>query len=81
MMQAVRQKHTKPKMTLRRALHALGYRFRLHRRELPGSPDIVLPKYKTAIFVHGCFWHPSSKLQESDDTKNSGAVLDRKVGM
>ncbi|MDB5683491.1 MAG: very short patch repair endonuclease, partial [Sphingomonas bacterium] len=42
---------------VRRALHALGFRFRLHRADLPGRPDIVLPKHKTAIFVHGCFWH------------------------
>lgn len=56
-MRAVGQKHTKPEMTVRCTLHALGYRFRVQRRDLPGSPDIVLPKYKTAIFVHGCFWH------------------------
>lgn len=56
-MRAVGQKHTAPEMRVRRALHALGYRFRVQRRDLPGSPDIVLPKYKTAIFVHGCFWH------------------------
>ena len=56
-MQAVRQKNTKPEVTVRRLLHRLGYRFRLHRRDLPGSPDIVLPKHRTVIFVHGCFWH------------------------
>lgn len=56
-MRAVGQKHTAPEMTVRRVLHKLGYRFRVQRRELPGSPDIVLPKYKTVIFVHGCFWH------------------------
>src|SRR5437899_3214327 len=56
-MQAVKTKHTGPEMRLRRALHALGFRFRLHRRDLAGSPDIVLPKWRTAIFVHGCFWH------------------------
>lgn len=50
-------KNTKPELLVRRALHAMGYRFRLHRRDLPGSPDIVLPRYRTAIFVHGCFWH------------------------
>lgn len=56
-MRSVRQRDTKPEMVVRRRLHALGYRFRLQRRDLPGTPDIVLPKHKTAIFVHGCFWH------------------------
>ncbi|ADP70737.1 DNA mismatch endonuclease Vsr [Rhodomicrobium vannielii ATCC 17100] len=56
-MQAVGQKHTAPEMTVRRTLYALGYRFRVQRRDLPGSPDIVLRKHKTVIFVHGCFWH------------------------
>lgn len=56
-MKAVGQKDTKPEMIVRQTLHALGYRFRLHRRDLPGSPDIVLPRYRTVIFVHGCFWH------------------------
>lgn len=49
--------NTKPEVQVRRALHALGFRFRLHRKDLPGTPDIVLPKLRTAIFVHGCFWH------------------------
>ncbi|MDO8589121.1 MAG: very short patch repair endonuclease [Armatimonadota bacterium] len=56
-MSLVKQAHTKPEMVVRSLLHRQGYRFRLHRRDLPGSPDIVLPKYKTIIFVHGCFWH------------------------
>jgi len=56
-MAAIRGKDTKPEIVVRTALHALGYRFRLHRRNLPGTPDIVLPKYRTVIFVHGCFWH------------------------
>ena len=50
-------KDTKPEMLVRRALHRLGFRFRLHRRDLPGSPDVVLPGRRTALFVHGCFWH------------------------
>ena len=57
LMARVKGKHTKPEIAVRRALHRLGYRFRLHRSDLAGRPDIVLPKYKTAIFVHGCFWH------------------------
>ena len=56
-MARVKGKNTKPELLVRHALHALGYRFRLHRGNLPGRPDIVLPKYRTAIFVHGCFWH------------------------
>lgn len=56
-MRAVKRANTKPEMIVRQALHALGLRFRLHRRDLPGSPDIVLPKFRTVIFVHGCFWH------------------------
>jgi len=56
-MRAVRQKDTKPEIIVRKILHGLGFRFRLHRTDLPGTPDIVLRKYKTAIFVHGCFWH------------------------
>lgn len=56
-MQSVGTKNTGPEMVVRKALHAMGFRFRLHRKTLPGSPDIVLPKWRTAIFVHGCFWH------------------------
>ncbi|MEE5072108.1 very short patch repair endonuclease [Pseudomonas laurylsulfativorans] len=56
-MRAVKRAHTAPEIVVRQALHALGLRFRLHRRDLPGSPDIVLPKFRTVVFVHGCFWH------------------------
>lgn len=56
-MSAVHGKNTTPEIMVRRTLHALGVRFRLHRKDLPGKPDIVLPKYRTCIFVHGCFWH------------------------
>lgn len=56
-MRAIRKKDTKPEMRVRRRLHALGFRFRLHRRDLPGTPDIVLPRHRAAIQVHGCFWH------------------------
>lgn len=57
MMSKVKQRHTKPEIAVRKLLHRLGYRFRLHSKKLPGTPDIVLPKYKSVIFVHGCFWH------------------------
>lgn len=56
-MSRIRSKNTKPERKVRSLLHHMGYRFRLHRTDLPGKPDIVLPKHKTAIFVHGCFWH------------------------
>ena len=56
-MAAIKSKNTKPEIKVRKMLHKMGYRFRLHRKDLPGNPDIVLPKYKTAIFVNGCFWH------------------------
>ena len=56
-MSRIRGKDTKPEIVVRSLLHAMGYRFRLHRKDLPGKPDIVLPKYNTLIFVHGCFWH------------------------
>lgn len=56
-MQKVRSKDTTPEMKVRSLLHSLGFRFRLHRKDLPGNPDIVLPKHSTVVFVHGCFWH------------------------
>lgn len=56
-MQSVSSKNTKPELLVRSLLHHMGLRFRLHRKSLPGSPDIVLPKYRTVVFVHGCFWH------------------------
>lgn len=59
-MRAIKSKDTAPELTVRRYLHAAGYRFRLHRADLPGRPDIVLPKHKAVIFVHGCFWHQHS---------------------
>lgn len=57
MMAGIRGKDTKPELALRRALHALGYRYRLHPKDMPGKPDLVLAKYRAVIFVHGCFWH------------------------
>jgi DNA mismatch endonuclease (patch repair protein) len=56
-MSRIRSTNTKPEMLVRRFLHANGFRYKLHDKKLPGKPDIVLPKYKTIIFVHGCFWH------------------------
>jgi DNA mismatch endonuclease, patch repair protein len=56
-MSMIRSKNTKPEMLVRKFLHAQGFRYKLHDKKLPGKPDIVLPKYKTVIFIHGCFWH------------------------
>ncbi|HZW40291.1 MAG TPA: DNA mismatch endonuclease Vsr [Ignavibacteriaceae bacterium] len=56
-MSKIRGKNTKPEIILRSLLFKEGFRFRLHRKDLPGKPDIILPKYNTVIFVHGCFWH------------------------
>lgn len=56
-MSKIRAKNTKPEIIVRKILHKLGYRFSLHRRDLPGKPDIVLSRRGTVVFVHGCFWH------------------------
>jgi DNA mismatch endonuclease (patch repair protein) len=57
MMASIKGRNTKPERQVRKLLHRLGFRFRLHARELPGRPDVVLPKHDLAVFVHGCFWH------------------------
>jgi len=57
LMSRVKSKNTSPEIKVRRLVHALGFRFRLHRRDLPGSPDLVFPGRKKVVFVHGCFWH------------------------
>jgi DNA mismatch endonuclease (patch repair protein) len=57
MMAGIKGKNTNPEVLIRKALHARGFRFRLHVKDLPGKPDLVLPKYRAAVFVHGCFWH------------------------
>ena len=62
-MSKIRSADTKPELLVRRFLHSQGFRFRLHRRDLPGRPDIVLPKYKTVVLVQGCFWHAHSCQQ------------------
>jgi len=62
-MSRIKGKNTKPEMLVRKFLHANGFRYKLHDKSLPGKPDIVLPKYKTVIFVHGCFWHGHSNCR------------------
>src|SRR5277367_5745619 len=56
-MSQIKSRNTKPELLVRKFLHAHGFRYKLHDKTLPGKPDIVLPKYKTVIFIHGCFWH------------------------
>lgn len=56
-MRSIRAQDTKPEMLVRKGLHAAGFRYRLHGRDLPGSPDLILPRYRSVVFVHGCFWH------------------------
>ncbi|WP_272867606.1 very short patch repair endonuclease [Sinorhizobium meliloti] len=71
LMARIGPRDTKPEMIVRRMVHALGYRFRLHRRDLPGSPDLVFPRLRKVIFVHGCFWHrhPGCKKATSPKTR------------
>jgi DNA mismatch endonuclease (patch repair protein) len=69
-MSRIRGKDTKPEIIVRSMLHRMGYRFRLHRKDLPGKPDIVLPKYNTVIFVHGCFWHRHKRCKYAYNPKS-----------
>jgi DNA mismatch endonuclease (patch repair protein) len=78
-MSKVRSKDTKPEMLVRSSLHALGYRYRLHVKELPGNPDIVLPKYHTVIFVHGCFWHQHPGCNKASLPKANSEFWKRKL--
>jgi len=77
-MSAIKSKNTKPEIAVRKLLHSMGYRFRLHRKDLPGSPDIVLPKYKTVIFVHGCFWHRHQNCKYASTPKTRQEFWNKK---
>ena len=78
-MARVKAKNTKPEMTLRRLAHALGYRFRLHRKDLPGSPDLVFPGRRKVIFVHGCFWHGHDCPRGARKPKQNAAYWAAKI--
>ena len=69
-MRRIRKRDTSPEMVVRRIAHALGYRFRLHRRDLPGTPDLVFPRLRKAILVHGCFWHQHQGCRLSRQPKS-----------
>lgn len=85
-MSRIKGKDTKPEMLIRRGLHARGLRYRLHDRSLPGRPDLVFPKYRTAVFIHGCFWHahgcaisklPTTRLDFWQTKLTTNAARDR----
>lgn len=77
-MRSVKQKNTAPEIMVRSCLHRLGFRFRINRRDLPGSPDIVLPKWKAVIFVHGCFWHRHKDCSRTTTPKTNTEFWMRK---
>lgn len=77
-MSRIRSKDTKPELLVRKLLHRMGYRFRLHRRDLPGSPDVVLPRYHVLIYVHGCFWHRHEGCRFTTIPSNNTEMWQRK---
>ena len=87
-MAAVRSRNTKPELRVRSVLHAMGFRYRLHRSDLPGKPDLVLPRYNTVVFVHGCFWHchtcrygrpkPATNAQFWEDKRRGNVLRDKR---
>lgn len=78
-MSAVHGRDTAPELAVRRMLHSLGFRFRLHRSDLPGKPDIVLSKYRTCIFVHGCFWHQHPRCKRATRPTSNVEFWDKKL--
>ena len=77
-MSRIRSENTSPERLVRSLLHGMGYRFRLHRKDLPGKPDIVLPKYKTVIEVRGCFWHRHQGCKQASTPKSNEAFWQEK---
>jgi DNA mismatch endonuclease, patch repair protein len=78
-MARIRSKDTQPELRVRSLLHGLGFRFRLHSKQLPGSPDIILPKYNAVIFVHGCLWHGHSKCRRGRRPMSNVDYWNRKI--
>ena len=79
-MQAVKSKDTAPELTVRGLAHGMGYRFRLHRKDLPGTPDIVFPRLRKAIFVNGCFWHGHDCARGARIPKGNREYWLKKIG-
>ena len=79
MMSGIRSRDTQPEMTVRCYLHARGLSYRLHVRQLPGTPDLVLPKYHTVVFVHGCFWHRHAGCRDAVMPKSNTAFWQEKL--
>lgn len=78
-MRAVKSTDTQPELEVRRLAHLMGYRFRLHRRDLPGSPDLVFPSRRKIIFVHGCFWHGHTCKRGARAPKTNAAYWRQKI--
>ena len=79
-MQAVKSKDTGPELAVRRMLHARGFRYRLHRRDLPGCPDLVFPGRRKVVFIHGCFWHGHDCARGARTPKSNTSYWAQKVG-
>lgn len=79
MMASVRSKNTAPELVVRRLAHRLGFRFRLHRRGLPGTPDMVFPKYRVAVQVHGCFWHGHEGCRHAARPRSNAGFWNEKI--
>lgn len=80
MMSNIKGKDTKPEMLLRRSLHRMGFRYVLHDKRLPGSPDLIFPKFKSAIFVHGCFWHRHIGCKNATMPSSRREFWEKKLG-
>jgi DNA mismatch endonuclease (patch repair protein) len=78
LMARVRSKDSKPELVVRKLAHRLGYRFRLHRRDLPGTPDLVFPRFRKVVFVHGCFWHRHRGCARTTNPKTRSAFWSEK---
>ena len=78
-MRQIHSMNTKPEIKVRSLLHKMGYRFRIHKINLPGKPDVVLSKYKKVIFVHGCFWHRHQSCIEASHPKTNSAYWEEKI--
>ena len=78
-MRAVKSRDTGPEMAVRRLVHSMGYRYRLHRKDLPGKPDLVFPSRRKAIFVHGCFWHGHTCRRGDRQPKTNAAYWSSKI--